>query len=210
MTRPRRLESATCPLSPAPAPGLPESPHASSRRCRPDFRQAKTKSGQTEQNPAKPEQRKSKKEGWISLVSLVHFEPFQRVTATPRAENLFGSPPAAAPARWPRLVRRRGQNIMDSVFRKEKVNSRALPGRDRALAQAGSSVDPRAPTIVSSSPQFNAIDGFASHFPPQWIAYRLFRAIIMLIATSWARRRPPVARLLTLSIVSTGESCAAI
>jgi hypothetical protein len=178
MTRPRRLESATCPLSPAPTPGLPESPHASSR-AKQAWLLAKTKSGQTEQNPAKPEQRKSKKDGWISLVSHVHFEPFQRVTATPPRQKIFLALLPPRPPRWPRLVRRRGQNIMDSVFRKEKVDARALPGRDRALAQAGSPVDPRAPTIVSSSPQFNAIDGFASHFPPQWIAYRLFRAIIM-------------------------------
>ena len=147
-------------------------------RSRRNFRQAKPKSGQTEQNPAKPQQRKSKKDGWISLVSLVHFEPFQRVTATPQAKNPFG-PPRAAPLRAGRgSSGDEGRIASDSVFRKEKVNSRALPGRDRALAQAGSPVDPRAPAVVSCS-QFNAIDGFAFHFPPQWIAYRLFRAIIM-------------------------------
>jgi hypothetical protein len=136
MTRPRRLESATCPLSPAPTPGLPESPHASSR-AKQAWLLAKTKSGQTEQNPAKPEQRKSKKDGWISLVSHVHFEPFQRVTATPPRQKIFLALLPPRPPRWPRLVRRRGQNSVDSVFRKEKVDSSALPGRDRALAQPG-------------------------------------------------------------------------
>jgi hypothetical protein len=180
MTRPRRLESATCPLSPAPAPGLPESPHASSRAkqawllAKPRPNLAKPSKIQPSRN--KGNQRKTAGFPWFPMSILSLFSGLRR---PPPRQKIFLALLPPRPPRWPPLVRRRGQNIMDSVFRKEKVDSRTLPGRDRALAQAGSPVDPRAPAIVSSSPQFNAIDGFASHFPPQWIAYRLFRAIIM-------------------------------
>jgi hypothetical protein len=180
MTRPRRLESATCPLSPAPAPGLPESPHASSSAmqawlpAKPKPNLAKPSKIQPSRN--KGNQRKRAGFPWFPLSILSLFSWLRR---PPRQKIFLALLPPRAPARLLRLVRRLGHNIMDSVFRKEKIDSRALPGRDRALAQAGSSVDSRAPTIVSSSPQFNAIDGFASHFPPQWIAHRLFRAIIM-------------------------------
>ena len=47
--------------------------------------QAGSKFSQIQQNPAKPEQRKSKENAWISLDSLVRIEPFQKTCADPQA-----------------------------------------------------------------------------------------------------------------------------
>ena len=52
---------------------------------RPRQIQVKTKYSQIQQNPAKPEQRKSKEKAWISLDCLVRIERFQGVALTPWA-----------------------------------------------------------------------------------------------------------------------------
>jgi hypothetical protein len=54
--------------------------------------QARAKSNQIQQCPAKPEQRKSKKIGLDSLSSLVRIERFQGVMLTPGAKDSFSAP----------------------------------------------------------------------------------------------------------------------
>ena len=70
--RPRRSRSLNC------------------RHCRFSLSQARSKSSQIEQNPAKPGPKQSKEKAWISLDSLGGNEPFQRLAPTPRAFFLFG------------------------------------------------------------------------------------------------------------------------
>jgi len=77
---------------------------------RPRQIQTKPKYSQIQQNPAKPEQRKSKEKAWISLDCLVRIEHFQRVALTPWA--IFSLRSFAAPdgrvsgVKNPRRVRR--------------------------------------------------------------------------------------------------------
>jgi hypothetical protein len=55
--------------------------------------QTKSKFSQIQPNPAKPSQRISKKNTWISLDSLVRNEPFQSVMLTPWGKkDSFASP----------------------------------------------------------------------------------------------------------------------
>ena len=64
------------------------------RHCRFSLSQARSKSSQIEQNPAKPGPKPSKEKAWISLDSLGGNEPFQGVAPTPWAFFSFGAPRA--------------------------------------------------------------------------------------------------------------------
>ena len=125
---------------------------------------------------AASEQNRSKEKALIALDLLGGIEPFQGVAATPRRQKSSCSFLGPRPRRWPGPIWRWAVSYHRVLFfqkeNRKKNCKRSCSPANRPWSACG------ACRIVSSSPQSDAIDGFATRCPAQCIAWKLFPAII--------------------------------